>query len=51
MAMKWLIFKVKAINLFRNLKLIPNIWYKSELELAEIRGKEMAEFFRKSLHD
>jgi hypothetical protein len=48
---KWLILKVKVIDLLRHLHLIPDVWYESEIELAKIRGKRTAEFFNKPTSD
>ena len=40
-----LIIKVFLIHLLIKWKLIPNRWYKSEIELARIKGQELYNLF------
>ncbi len=42
---RMLVIKVNIIFLLRWLGLIKNVWYKSDIELADIRAKELAAFF------
>jgi len=41
---KWLIIKVCAIHILQKFKILPNVWYDSEIRLAKIRGKELSDF-------
>lgn len=34
------------ITWLRVARLIPDVWYKQEIELAEIEGRELSEFFK-----
>lgn len=43
---RWLKVKVWFIHWMTRLKLRPNTFHKSEIELAKINGKRWAEFFR-----
>ena len=51
MIKRWLIIKVFFLDLLRWLHILPDVWYKSELDLAKIRGKEWAEFFKTAWRD
>ena len=42
--MVWFIMRL------RWMKIIPDVWYKSEIDLAKILAKEYGEFFRKQDH-
>lgn len=37
--------KVFCIQLLRWLKLIPDVWYESEIELSWLKAKEMHKYF------
>jgi len=41
----WLRAKVFVIVFLRSMRLIRNVWYKSEIKLAKINGKRLADFF------
>lgn len=41
----WLIIKVQIIYMLMRFNFIPRVWYKSELDLAKIRGQELYDFF------
>ena len=43
----WLIVKVFVLHIFQYFKILPNVWYRCELDLAKINGKRMADFFKK----
>ncbi len=47
MKIKCLRAKVWIICLLRHYKIIKNVWYQSELDLAALRAKDYAEFFSK----
>jgi hypothetical protein len=44
----YLIIKVWCIHWLQYFKILPNVWYRCEIVLAEIRAKELMEFFRKN---
>lgn len=43
----WLIIQVFFLDWLRFFHILPNVWYKAELDLAKIQGKELANFFKK----
>ena len=45
MKKRYLFAIVFCIRWLRYLRILPNVWYQSEFTLAEIRGKELADFF------
>ena len=45
MRKKYLIVKTFFVRCLIKLRLIPAVWYACEIELAKIRGKELALFF------
>jgi len=47
----WLKIKVQAIYILRRLRIIPNVWYQSEIDLAGIRAKELSDFFNQEPTD
>jgi len=44
---KHLVLKVWIIHWLQYFKILPNVWYACEIELAKIRGKKLADFFNK----
>ena len=40
---RYLIIKVWIIHLLQKLKILPNVWYASEIKLAKIRGSELVD--------
>lgn len=47
MKQKWLAIKVEIIYLLRRLRIIPDVWYQSEIDLAKLKADELFEFFNK----
>lgn len=45
MKRRWLLIKVFFIHWLQVFGILPMIWYKSEIDLAEIKGKELAKIF------
>ena len=43
---RYLIIKVWIIHLLQRLKILPNIWYASEIKLAKIKGRELADLVK-----
>jgi len=41
----WLRVKVRGVRILRALKVLPNIWYACEIELAKIRAEEYRRYF------
>lgn len=45
--LRYLKSKRFCVQLLRYLKLIPDIWYDCEIEIARYEGEKLAEFFNK----
>lgn len=43
--MKWLKVKRFFIQLLRFFKIIPNVWYATEIELGRLKAEKLIEFF------
>ena len=41
-----LVIKVWSVYQLIRLHILPNVWYKCELDLAEIKAKRMAQWFK-----
>jgi len=39
-------FQVWCIHCLQRLRILPNIWYKCEIDLGKIKGKELSKFFK-----
>ena len=47
MRKKYLIVKVWCVHFLQLTGILPIVWYKCEIDLSKIRGKEWAKFFAK----
>ena len=43
---QYLIIKVWIIHLLQRLKILSNVWYASEIKLAKIKGRELADLVK-----